>query len=717
MAPNPSLQKQPRVSAWFSFTEGGMLAVRSGKVDIGQRISDAILRIAAEELDLDPARMVVAPRRTGVSPDEGVTSGSNSMEESGTTVRLAAATLRRELVARAAAAFDVAPEGIEIEDGTVRARESNQSTDYWRLVEDGGIDFPIDPNVRVKAPEDYRVVGGAMKSRGIDGLVQGKTRFVHDMVMPGMLHARMVRPARESGRLAALDEAVVARLAEAGIDVVRDGSILAVAGKDEWAVIAAAETLGPAATWDGGPELDETPLEDQLTARPRRSFPVVDGTPTTDDVPPAAPAPANAATTLEARYSRPYIMHATIGPSAGLAVMEGDTLTVWSQSQGIYPLRAALSGLLCMAQEKIVVHHALGAGCYGHNGADDAGVEAALIARALPGRPILLKWTRADEHGWEPFGPPMVMDLAASLNSDGNIVAWNHEVMSETHIARPRPGAAPGFGPERLLAARFLGEGSPRPAAVPNMTHHGGIHRNADPIYVFPDRRVVKHLVDGLPLRTSALRTLGAFANVFAIESFMDELARASGQDPLALRLRHLEDERAAEVLRRAAAAIGWDQPRPEGRGRGLGVARYKATKAYAAVAVELSLGADAGIRVHRAAIASDAGQIVDPDALHAQLEGGFLQSMSWSLHEEVRFDREGVTSRDWESYPILAFAEVPEVETILIDRPGQPYLGAGEGSSVPTAAAIANAVFEATGVRARRLPMTPENLRAAAEN
>ncbi len=717
MAPNPSLQKQPKVADWFAFTEGGMLAVKSGKVDIGQRISDAILRVAAEELDLDPARMVVALRRTGFSPDEGVTSGSNSMEESGTTVRLAAATLRREFIARAAAAFGVGVDEIELEDGTLRAVGTNQSTDFWRLANDGGLDFAIDPDVAVKAPADYRIVGTAMKSRGIDALVRGKARFVHDMVMPDMLHARTVHPARESSRLASLDAEVLDRLAADGFEVVRDGSFLAVAGVDEWRVIGAAERLARAAVWDDGPPLDEAPLESQLSRLPRRSFPVVDGTPTTDPVPPAPPVPEAAAVSLEARFTRPYIMHGTIGPSAGLAVWSGGGLTVWSQSQGIYPLRAALAGLVDLADDAIIVHHALGAGCYGHNGADDAAVEAALIARALPERPILLKWTRADEHGWEPFGPPMMMDLAGSLDASGAIVDWRHEVASDTHIARPRPGTVPGFGPERLLAARFLGDGSVRAPAVPNMTHHGGIHRNADPIYDIAERHVVKHLVDGLPLRTSALRTLGAYANVFAIESFMDELAHASGQDALAFRLRHLSDDRAGEVLCRAAAAIGWDEARPEGRGRGLGVARYKAVKAYAAIAVEVSVTVDAGITLHRAVVASDAGQIIDPDALHAQLEGGFLQSASWSLHEAVGFDREGVTSRDWDSYPILAFAEVPEVESILVDRPGQPYLGAGEGASVPTAAAIANAVFEATGVRARHLPLTPDNLRAAAGN
>ncbi len=688
--------------------------MRSGKVDIGQRVSDAILRIAADELDVDPARVVVEARRTGVSPDEGVTSGSNSMEESGTAMRLAAATLRRELVARAAAAFGVAVEGIEVDDGELRSRATNQSTTYWRLAAEAPLELEIDPEVRAKAPEAYRVVGGDMPALGIEDLVRGRTRFVHDLGLDGMLHARVVRPAREAAKLAGVDEAAIGRLGQAGIEVVRDASFLAVAGADEWCVVAAAEELGRATTWSLGPELDVTPLDRQLLERPRESYPVIDGTPTSAPVPPAPSAPASAVTSRHARYVRPYVLHGSIGPSAALAVMEAGDLAVWTQSQGIYPLRASLSALLAMELERITVHHAPGAGCYGHNGADDAALEAALVARALPSRPILLKWTRADEHGWEPFGPAMLMDLAASLDGEGNVVAWSHEVMSDTHIARPRPGT-PGLGPERLLATRYLGEGSPRPAPVANMTHHGGIHRNAEPIYRFPDPHIVKHLVLGLPLRTSALRTLGAFANVFAIESFIDELALAAGEDALAFRLRHLDDLRAAEVLRRAAEAIGWDRPRPEGRGRGLAMARYKATKAYAAIGVELSVPEDAGIRLHRAVVASDAGQIVDPDALRAQLEGGFLQAASWTLLEAVAFDRDSVTSRDWESYPILGFDAVPEIETILVDRPGEPYLGAGEGAAVPTAAAIANAVFEATGVRARRLPLTPETLRAAA--
>ena len=408
-------------------------------------------------------------------------------------------------------------------------------------------------------------------------------------------------------------------------------------------------------------------------------------------------------------------MHASIGPSAARAHFVDDHLTVWSHGQGIYPLRDSIAEAFGMAKQAVRVIHAPGAGCYGHNGADDAAFDAALIARALPGKPVLVKWSRADEHAWEPYSSCMEIELAAAFDDKGRILAWSGETYSDTHVARPRPGGA-GIGAARLLAAGHLAEPLAAAEAAPFMAHHGGIHRNSDPIYAFPERRIVKHLVRDLPLRVSAMRMLGAYANIFAIESFMDELAEAAGADPVEYRRRHLADERALAVLDAAAKGIGWRrEPRPSGRGQGIGVAQYKNSKAYAAVAVELEVDEAAKIHLRRAVIAADAGQIVDAAGLSMQLEGGFLQAASWTLYEEVRFDGSGILSRDWESYPILRFDNIPEIETVLIDRPGEAFLGAGETAGCPTAAAIANAVHDATGLRLRRLPFTVDNVRRAA--
>jgi CO/xanthine dehydrogenase Mo-binding subunit len=406
-------------------------------------------------------------------------------------------------------------------------------------------------------------------------------------------------------------------------------------------------------------------------------------------------------------------MHASLGPSAALAELSDGSLTVWTHSQGASVLRVSLAQALGMEVERVRVIHAEGAGCYGHNGADDAALDAALLAHALPGRPVLLQWMREDENAWEPYGPAMVVKLQAALDAGGRIAAWSHDVWSYTHMGRPLPyGERSG-----LLAAWHREPAMQPPRARPSLGEHTGIHRNADPIYDLRERRIVKHFVDEAPLRVSSTRSLGAYANVFAIESFMDELAHASGCDPIEFRLRHLGDARGRAVIEAAAERAHWSSgAREEGRGRGIGFARYKNRKCYAAVVVELEVDSDsAEIHLERAFIAADAGQVVDADGLANQLEGGLIQSASWTLKEQVVFDELRVVSVDWQSYPILTFPEVPEIETQLLNRPGSPSLGSGEAAQGPTAAAIANAVFDAVGLRLREIPFTPERLRAAA--
>jgi CO/xanthine dehydrogenase Mo-binding subunit len=457
------------------------------------------------------------------------------------------------------------------------------------------------------------------------------------------------------------------------------------------------------------PPADDLPA--WLLAQPSRSFRVVDGVAGDEPIPLITTPPA-AVRTLAATYTRPYQMHASIGPSAALAEWRDGSLTVWSHTQGVFVVRAALAQALGVEIDRVRAIHVEGPGCYGHNGADDAMLDAALLARAVPGRPVLLKWTREDEHAWEPYGPPMVVKVQASVDAAGRLCDWNHDTWSHTHMYRALP-----YGERSAFVAAWHRE-TPMPAwrAQPVTFYHAGIHRNADPLYTIPVRRIVKHFVGAAPLRTSALRSLGAYANVFAIESFMDELAHAIGADPLDFRLRHLDDPRARAVLAAAAERAGFVGRRREpGRGHGLAFVRYKNQKAYAAVAIEVRVDRATGqIALVRAVIAADAGQTIDPSGLANQLEGGVIQSASWSLKEEVRFDRVRVTSTDWESYPILRFPDVPVLEAIVIDRPGEPYLGSGEVAQPPTPAAIANAVFDAVGVRLRDIPFTPERVHAA---
>jgi len=530
-----------------------------------------------------------------------------------------------------------------------------------------------------------------------------------------MAHARVVRGPSARARLAAVDLGDAQRMPGVAA-VVRDGSFLAVAAETAAQAVAAAERLRRSARWEGSLELPEqSGLYAWMRAAEAKSYPVEAGVAVDAPLPPKS-TPTAVARTLRASYARPYQMHASIGPSAAVAQLVDGALTIWTHTQGVSVLRPAIAQALRVPVERVRLVHVEGPGCYGHNGADDVAFDAALVAQALPGRPVHLQWTRADEHVFEPYGPAMVIDLEASLDAEGRVADWCHESRSFTHALRAIPFGERVSG---LLAAWQRDPALERPSARPMLVHHGGVHRNADPLYAFPRRRIVKHFLPESPLRTSALRGLGAYANVFALESFMDELAQAASADPVEFRLRHLEDERGRAVTRAAAERFGWSpaaRPAANGRGRGIAFARYKNQKSWAAVAVQLSVDdARAAIRLERGVIAADAGQIVDPDGLVNQLEGGFVQSASWTLHEEVRFDRERVTSTDWESYPILRFSEVPELETVLLDRPGEPWLGAGEATQGPTAAAIANAVFDATGLRLRELPFTPERLRTAA--
>ena len=723
MSANPSLAAHPRVEDWITVRPDGCVEVRSGKVEIGQRITTAVALVAARELDVPFDRVVMAPARTGLSPDEGYTSGSNSMEQSGHAVRLAAATARRELVARAARRLGVDASTLETREGLVRSRETNRTLGFGELVEDAPLTLPVDPEAAPRAAAREAPRSPRIEPLRLRGLVTGALRFVHDLQPEGALHARVVRPPHYHAALASLPGDLEAGLE--GARLVRDGSFLAVAAEDEHHALRAAARVAAAARWSSARGLDDRPISRLLLGNRRESFPVRECRPREEPVPEPPP---DAPRTMRAVYERPYQMHGSLAPSAALARFAGGRLTVWTHSQGIYPLRSAIAETLDLSLESVEVVHAPGAGCYGHNGSDDAALEAALVARAIPDRPVLLKWSREDEHAWEPYGPAMRMELAAHLDDAGDVRFWSHETLSDTHVVRARPGAA---GPQagRFLAPRYLADRVREPARAPNLTVNGGIHRNATPPYAFPETRIVKHLVHDLPLRVSALRTLGAYANVFAAESFLDELAHAAGADPLDYRRRHLKDGRTRAVLDAAAERFGWAARAAAGRsvgagagaggdagaGRGIAVARYKNAKSYCAVAVEARVGDDAAIHLLRAVIAVDAGEIVDPDGLAAQLEGGFVQAASWTLLEAVAWDRDGIASRDWESYPILRFSAVPEIETVLVDRPGEPFLGAGEASCGPAGAAIANAVFDATGVRARRLPLTPESLREAA--
>jgi CO/xanthine dehydrogenase Mo-binding subunit len=400
-----------------------------------------------------------------------------------------------------------------------------------------------------------------------------------------------------------------------------------------------------------------------------------------------------------------------MAPSCAIARWDGGSVTVWSHSQGIFALRGAIAAGLGLEVGQVTVHHVEGAGAYGHNGADDVAMDAVLLARAVPGRAVRVLWTREDEMCWTPLGPAMLARLSAGLDAGGRIVTWRQDVWSNGFIGRPGSGGEP-----RLLALTHLAGGRPmRPAPDGPPTGAMGSTRNAVPGYDIPGMHVTRHRLLDMPVRTSSLRSLGAHLNVFAIESFMDELAAAAGADPVEFRLAHLTDPRARQVLTEAARMAGWDtRGHRDGIGYGAGVARYKGGAGYCAAVAEVE--ADTDIRVRRLWLAVDVGRVINPDGVINQVEGGAVQSASWTLREQVRFDRDRITSAAWDSYPILRFTEVPEVMVRIVDASGEAETGAGELAQGPVAGAIGNAVAGAAGVRVRDLPLTREHVARAIE-
>lgn len=705
-----SLQDDPRIDSWLSIEPDQTITVRTGKVEIGQGITTAIAMIAAEELDVSLERVRIVSGATGQVVDEGVTSGSGSMEESGRAMRQVSAEARAHLVSKAAQVLEADVSRLTVDDGMVKVPGTNRQVSYWELMAGKSFGVEATGEAMPKAPTAYRLVGSVIPQRDGRAKVTGAPVFVHDLRMDGMLHARVLRPPSYDAELKALDAGPAEAVAGV-VKVVRSGRFVAVIAENEWAAMQGRAALADGAQWS---EQATLPDEDQLYAwhmeNETQANPVVNGV-TIDEVAGAIDAPpAGARVTLEAMYGKPYFMHGSLGPSAAVGLAADGKVTIWSPSQGPYPLRTALSGSLGLAEENIIVNHVQGSGCYGHNGADDVSLDAALLALEVPGRPVKVQWTREDEHRWEPYGPAQVVMTRASLDADGNVMEWNLDLWSTTHQGRPRPTTAQRSS---LVADWHREPRRNRPESRQNFSKESSAHRNARAIYAFDKARVVSHFVKAQPLRTSSLRGLGNFVNIFAIECFMEELANAAGADPVAFRLRNLKDGRARGVLEAVAEAIGWTAQVP-GTGRGVGIAvnRYKNSKGYAAVACEVDADRSKGTyRINRAIIAGDAGQIVNPAALSNQLEGGFLQAASW-MKERVRFDHVRVTSTDWETYPIMRMPEVPEVRVILINQPGAEYLGIGEGSQAPAGAAIANALYYATGVWMRELPLTPDRVR-----
>lgn len=693
-----SLKTNPYLDAWIKVSPDNKVTVYTGKVELGTGIRTALLQVAAEELQIDPGQFTFLTADTARSPDEGLTAGSHTMADSGSALLNAAAQVRGLLTDAAARALHADPATLTVRNARVQTADGRSKT-FAELLPTVNLHVVATPTSPLRNPASFTVIGKALPRVDIPGKVTGGASYVQDLKMPGMVHARMVLPPAYDAPLQSVDDAD-ARATPGFVGIVRDGNVLAVVAQREWQAVKAQRLLAAGCRWGAGRAL---PHPDQVHAQLRRIA-------TERIVIADARAPAGAPVkTLAATFTKRYLMHGSIGPSCAVGHMQDGVLTVWTHSQGVYPLRDGLAEMLSMPKDRIRCIHVEGSGCYGHNGADDVAAHAALLARALPGRPIRVQWMRDQENLWDHYTPAMVADLKASLSADGTIVNWDYALWSSSHNERV-------VNAGRLLPATQLAKPFTSAPSVPMTQPEGGGDRNAIPLYKLPNRHIVNNFSPTMPLKTSAMRSLGAHLNVFAIETFMDDLAHAAGTDPVQFRLRHMEDPRALDVIRLAAQKFGWPQrARKPGVGTGFAFGKYKNLMGYMAIAVEVAVERETGqVRLLRAEVAVDCGQIVNPDGVRNQIEGGILQSASWTLYEQLQFDATGIRSFDWGTYPIMRFSTVPtQVNVHLIDRPGAPFLGVAEASMGPTAGAIGNAVFDATGVRLRDMPLGGESLRA----
>jgi len=682
------------IDSWIRLDADGHVTILTGKQELGQGIRTTLLQMAAEELDVPIEICHIINGDTGQTANEGYTAGSNSVEGSGKAIRQAAAEAKLYLLTLAAQTWGDDIANLIVEKGIIRSK-SNKEISYWKLLEGKHLEGKITGKAIPKKHQDHELVGKPIKRDDIKNLVKGEAHFVHDLRLDGMVHARVLHPPSYEAKLKTTDFSEILTLPGV-LKVIRNGSFLAVIATREYQAVKAWLYLKSTCEWEI-PKIkisQETLFEDM---KARSMSPE-----TIENSPDLASNLNNASKKVTQEYHRPYHMHASTGPSCAVAEWKTDQMTIWSPTQGVYPLQNSLSDLLGIGTEKIRCIGMPGSGCYGHNGADDVSAEAALIARAFPEKPVRLQWMREDEHQWEPYGSAMVIQLEAGLDNEGKIISWDTNLFSDTHSTRPNGNGG------HYISARHL----EKPFEFRKGGFSGGSYRNAVPLYTIPSKRLLLHNYEG-PLRTSALRGLGAYGNIFALESFMDELALTAEMDPIEFRINNLDDDRAKAVLQSVAEKTNWNSAqKTANKGFGVAFSKYKNSASYFAVVAEVSIDKPSKtFKLEKLTGVIDSGQCINPDGLKNQTEGGMIQSASWTLLEKVDFDEDGVLSIDWNSYPILRAIEVPFVEVHIINRPELAPMGAGEAAQGPVAAAIANAVFNATRTRVRELPISFEKV------
>jgi CO/xanthine dehydrogenase Mo-binding subunit len=687
------------VDAFLAVNGDGTVTVFCGKVDLGQGLRIAIPQIAAEELGIGLDKIRYVEGDTALTPDQGRTSGSNGIQRGGVQIRQAAATARKALIELAAQRLNLSADDLVAADGRVTSKAGGTGIGFADLVGERRFDVKLDPKAPLKDPATYAIVGKSLPRPDVPAKCTGGHVYMQDFAVPGMLHARVIRPPAIGARLASVDETSIKDLKDARIVRVKD--LLAVVAEDEWTAVRAARALR--ADWTAGSGL---PVQADLIAT-LRADPSITVETLVMKGSVGAPRPEGAKA-LAASYFWPMQSHASVGPSCAVAVVGADAATVWTASQGTHGNRNTFARFLGLPRDKVRLIYVEGSGCYGMNGHEDAAADAAILSRAVA-RPVRVQWSREDEHGWDPKGPPQLLDVSGAVSSDGRILDWRTEMWI--------PQATKGLPNIPLLAPEAAGLDH-----VPGL-NAGLISQNGDPPYAAESIQVIAHWLKNTPLRPAPIRSPGKPANAFAVESFVDELAAAAGVDPVEFRLRGLKDPRGAEVIKRLAASMQW-QSRPSpgrethaaiARGQGMAYVHYKHNEAYVAIGMVVAVSRSTGrIKVEQITCAHDCGQIINPDGVRAQVEGSILQTLSRVLMEEVKFDRARVTSVDWSSYPILPFSDAPGLHIDLIERPSERPLGAGEAACTPVGAALANAVHDAIGVRLRSVPFTPARVKAA---
>lgn len=682
-----SLQRHPRLDAWIQLLPDGRVRAMTGKIELGQGITTVIKQIAAEELNLPPDMIDVIMAHTGVTPNEGYTAGSGSVKGSAMAMRYAAAAAREKITSMAASKYKTGEDDIHLKDGFILIDGLAKKIPYSDVWDEASWQEEINRIPVLKNKSDYLYVGKNIPLEQSTKIIKGDPYFIHDLQFPNMLYARVIRPPSAD---ALVDRDLLNKLLEAAneLEWMVDGNFIAAVGKDTFTVINDSRSIERKLKWLEKDFVSTTGLKSVLPSLSDDQK-EVKSTETEN-------ANKNKPVTAEGSFYKPYIMHGSIGPTAAIASYNEGRLNVWTHSQGVYPLRSALSSLLDMPIDHIHVIGVPGPGCFGHNCSDDAAADAAIIALRYPGKHIKVQWTREDENRWEALGCAMRMDVKASCDQAGMLNSWDTEVWTDSHSTRPNQDAG------TLLPARTTAS----PTKLQGRGYLGGGYRNADPYYQVPQQSISAHYYQG-PLRVSSLRSLGAYANIFAIESIMDDLASQLQMDPVDFRIQNLADDRARNVLTELREMT--TSQKNQNEGLGFSFSRYKNNDAYCAVSAKVQINSRGEVELKNLWAVIDAGEVINPNGLEAQTEGAMLQAASWTLLEEVKAEDGKVKTLNFTSYPMLKMKATPQVEVKIIDRPDLPPHGGGEAATPPTPAAITNAIFDACGQRIYDLPVVDQ--------